>query len=135
MAPSYSALSQNPPISSAPQMDSSEAIDLVHLARQSLGDKELETELLRLFSHQTEQLLPQMAPEKTQTPARIADLAHMLKGSARAVGAIKIAQTAEDYENLAKQADAAPPARAQAYAALSQAVADARKTIADLLSE
>ncbi|MGO8739494.1 Hpt domain-containing protein [Rhodoblastus sp.] len=75
-------------------------IDLVHLARQTMGDRELETELLGLFDRQATQIA-----EKLKTPvagAASADLAHKLKGSARAVGAHAVAIAADHYEHAAR---------------------------------
>lgn len=73
-------------------------IDLVHLARQTLGDRSLEREVLNLFVVQARSILAQMelvAPGK----ARL-DLAHTLKGSARSVGAWHVATEAEACEAL-----------------------------------
>lgn len=73
-------------------------IDLVHLARQTLGDRSLEREVLNLFVVQARSVLTQM---ETAHPGRSrADLAHTLKGSARSVGAWHVAQEAEACETL-----------------------------------
>jgi HPt (histidine-containing phosphotransfer) domain-containing protein len=100
------------------------AIDLVHLSRQTLGDRFLETELLRLFAHQCAQILEKL--ERTggdHSSAR--DLAHMLKGSARAIGAHSVSEVAELYERDAGehglQADVLlPRLRAATLEALQQ---------------
>lgn len=71
-------------------------IDLVHLARQSLGDRALEREILDLFVTQA-RLLRAKLQEASATQQRM-DLAHTLKGSARAVGAWRVAHWAEQCE-------------------------------------
>ncbi len=74
-------------------------IDLVHLSRQTLGDSGLETELLSLFDRQARQFANRLsAPFKTGDIKWRADLAHTLKGSAKAVGAFQLAEAAEAYE-------------------------------------
>jgi HPt (histidine-containing phosphotransfer) domain-containing protein len=75
-------------------------IDLVHLARQTMGDRELEQELLALFDRQAEQIGRKL--RHIETGAVGADLAHKLKGSARAVGATAVAAAAENYEHGAR---------------------------------
>jgi HPt (histidine-containing phosphotransfer) domain-containing protein len=75
-------------------------IDLVHLSRQTLGDSKLEAELLRLFDRQAETFLSRLDTEtKPHQGAKRADLAHMLKGSARAVGAFTLADAVERFEH------------------------------------
>ena len=74
-------------------------LDLVHLSRQSLGDRALELELLSLFDCHARQImerLEQAGPGADRQWRR--DLAHALKGSARAVGAQKVVCLAESYE-------------------------------------
>lgn len=73
----------------------SSAIDLVHLARQTAGDRELEHELLALFADQCVKLLAQI---RTSPPHDGSDAAHTLKGAARAVGAWAVADAAEKVE-------------------------------------
>jgi HPt (histidine-containing phosphotransfer) domain-containing protein len=100
------------------------AIDLEHLSRMTLGERGLEREVLALFDRQTEILLPRM--RQAERPAAAA-LAHTLKGSARSIGAWRVARAAEGVE-LAAGADAAA-----AIAVLTAAVAEARAEIARLL--
>ena len=71
-------------------------LDLVHLARQTLGDRELEREILDLFVVQVKSMQEQM--RALAAGQRRLDLAHTLKGSARAVGAWRVAQAAEACE-------------------------------------
>ncbi len=70
-------------------------IDLVHLARQTFGSVELEHEVLALFVAQSRGLVATIAGEAGAE--RVAAL-HRLKGSARGVGARRIADLAEALE-------------------------------------
>ncbi len=74
-------------------------IDLVHLSRQTLGDSALESELLTLFDRQAQQLAIRLGTVPTADEARWrAEMAHTLKGSARAIGAFHLGDAAEAYE-------------------------------------
>jgi HPt (histidine-containing phosphotransfer) domain-containing protein len=75
-------------------------VDLVHLARQTLGDRTLEQQLLDLFDVQAAQIAEKL--KTAEAGAASADLAHKLKGSARAVGANDVAGAAENYEYAAR---------------------------------
>src|SRR5215212_1062231 len=70
-------------------------IDLVHLARMTLGDRGLEREVLQLFDRQATLLIARM---RSATPQGVATLAHTLKGSARGIGAWRVARGAEALE-------------------------------------
>ncbi len=74
----------------------SKPIDFVHLARQTMGDKELEIEILQLFTRNARTLLHELA---TANDNQMKMIAHRLKGSADAVGAFKVSATAEAVEN------------------------------------
>lgn len=63
-------------------------IDLSHLARQTLGDREIEREVLALFVQQAVTVREQIGGANLVERLR---LAHGLKGSARSVGAFAIA--------------------------------------------
>jgi HPt (histidine-containing phosphotransfer) domain-containing protein len=65
-----------------------------------MGDRELEKELLSLFDRQAAQIADRLA--NIEAGAANADLAHKLKGSARAVGAMAVAAAAENYEHAAR---------------------------------
>jgi HPt (histidine-containing phosphotransfer) domain-containing protein len=114
-----------------PSFESIRAIDLIHLARQTLGDRDLETELLGLFRRQARQIVERLSADLPgdSIPWR-ADLAHTLRGSARAIGATRVAIKAEIYEVQAREgaANLKP-----ALMALKSAVDDACRAIADLL--
>jgi HPt (histidine-containing phosphotransfer) domain-containing protein len=70
-------------------------VDLAHLARQTLGDRELEKEVLQLFVQQAVSVRDQIAQGTTAERLR---LAHGLKGSARGVGAFAIADCVAEFE-------------------------------------
>jgi HPt (histidine-containing phosphotransfer) domain-containing protein len=82
----------------APREQSPAAIDEDHLRRMTLGDRSLEREVLEIFARQTVLLLGRMAGRE---PAFAAAAAHTLKGSARGVGAWRVAQAAERVEQAA----------------------------------
>ena len=76
-------------------------IDLVHLTRQTFGDKRLETELLRLFMRQARQIqagLDAACGDDAVSCLPAADLLHTLIGSARVVGAHRVAALAQGCE-------------------------------------
>jgi HPt (histidine-containing phosphotransfer) domain-containing protein len=100
-------------------------IDLAHLGRMTLGDPDLEREVLAMFSAQSAMLLGQIATLAADGRA----LAHTLKGSARAIGAFAVADAAGRVEDvLGSGAD--PSER---LAALGNAVAEAREAIESML--
>jgi Hpt domain len=73
-------------------------IDFTYLRRFTLGNKDLEREVLYLFAESAPGYLK--ALENACTPKEWHDAAHTLKGSARAVGAWRVARTAEVAEKL-----------------------------------
>jgi HPt (histidine-containing phosphotransfer) domain-containing protein len=99
-------------------------IDLVHLARTTLGDRSLEREVLQLFDRQSTLLIARM---RSAAPGGIATLAHTLKGSARGIGAWRVARAAEALE----VADALEVS--VALDRLAAASDEARAVIAELL--
>jgi HPt (histidine-containing phosphotransfer) domain-containing protein len=103
-------------------------IDLAHLARMTFGEKGLESEVLRLFDRQAAMLLARMndAPQ-----AELAAFAHTLKGSARSIGARRVATAAEGIEVAASAHNQSH--LAEALQELAAAVIDARAAIDDLL--
>ena len=102
-------------------------IDLVHLARTTLGDRSLEREVLQLFDRQSTLLIARM---RSAAPAGIATLAHTLKGSARGIGAWRVARAAEALELAGSSGD---EALAEALGQLKAATDEARAVIAELL--
>lgn len=73
-------------------------IDRAHLARYTLGQADLEREILGLFVRQLPLTLESLRFAATDRDWQVA--AHTLKGSARAVGAWKVAQLAQSAERL-----------------------------------
>jgi HPt (histidine-containing phosphotransfer) domain-containing protein len=119
------------PLARDPSADASCPIDLIHLARQTMGDGDLETELLGLFERQATQIVERLAADfPTGGVAWRADLAHTLRGSARAIGATRVAIKAEIYEVQAR--DGKPDLK-PALAGLTKAVEQACAAISDLL--
>lgn len=102
-------------------------IDLVHLARQTLGDRALEREVLDLFVLQARSVLDQLALARDQRQRM--ELAHTLKGSARSVGAWRVAGAAEICEGLI---DATEPGWQGGIDALAASVREAIGAIGEL---
>ena len=71
-------------------------IDETHLERMTLGDRRLEREVLELFVRQTTIMLGRIVGSD---PAMAAASAHTLKGSARGIGAWRVARAAELVES------------------------------------
>jgi HPt (histidine-containing phosphotransfer) domain-containing protein len=117
---------QTPAVDRAPPIAPDAPIDLVHLAQMTLGDTSLEREVLDLFDRQVVMLLGRMGNEQ---PRVVAALAHTLIGSARGIGAWKVAEAAEAVERLAARD---VPALTGAIERLASAVDEARAVIADL---
>ncbi len=78
-------------------------VDRAHLARYTLGDRELEREVLELFANQTWKTIAELREAENDRAWHVA--AHTLKGSARAVGAWRIAREAELAERVGGASD------------------------------
>ncbi len=102
-------------------------IDLVRLAANTMGNRDLEIQVLRLFVTQSSAAMKRLSDE-TDTGV-LHDLVHTLKGSARAVGASAVAERCEELE---QGLDAAGTPD---FSALVQAVDEANGYIADLLTD
>ena len=100
-------------------------IDCGHLKRMTLGDAGLTREVLAMFSAQAVGLVGRLE----SLPSDALTLAHTLKGSARAVGAFRVADAAETVEAVVRNGD--DPA--EALAGLKHAVAEARTAIDAML--
>jgi HPt (histidine-containing phosphotransfer) domain-containing protein len=70
-------------------------IDLVHLAKQTMGDKSLEIEVLQMFARQARACLQDISSGEMK---KVEAAAHRLKGAASAVGAFRVSETAETLE-------------------------------------
>lgn len=75
-------------------------IDDSHLGRMTLGDRHLEREVLAIFARQCALMLARM---NIREPAQAGAAAHTLKGSARGIGAWRVAQAAERCERASAQ--------------------------------
>ncbi|QXX76360.1 Hpt domain-containing protein [Methylovirgula sp. HY1] len=78
-------------------------LDLVHLSRQTADDLDLQRELLELFQHQAPDLIARMRAlmqdqASAEPQAVLCNLVHQLKGSALAIGAFLLAETAAETE-------------------------------------
>ena len=101
-------------------------IDSGHLDRMTLGDASLTREVLAMFSAQAVGLIGRLQDGPAESwPANAPALAHTLKGSARAVGAFRVADAAEGLEVAIRKGD--DPA--EALAGLKEAIVEARTTI------
>jgi HPt (histidine-containing phosphotransfer) domain-containing protein len=106
-------------------------LDLVHLTLQCQGDAELESELLALFCLESQSLAAQLADPKALSLESKVTIAHKLKGSALAIGAIRVARAAEGLESLARRGGAEQmEGMSRAAAALAAAVAEVAAKIA-----
>jgi HPt (histidine-containing phosphotransfer) domain-containing protein len=115
-------------VESPPLAPEGPAIDLDHLKRMTLGEKELEREVLMLFAQQSTDLLARLE----KLPREGASLAHTLKGSARAIGAFAVAEAADDLERRLRQGlpvTAAVLTLAQAIGAAQAAIEERLQTL------
>lgn len=103
-------------------------IDLAHLRRFTLGDHDLEMEILGLFIEQAPATIDSMVQASSDREWHRA--AHTLKGSARAVGAWRIAELAEHAERIGGISDR--PACDSLLGHLKVAADEARKHITSL---
>jgi len=101
-------------------------IDVGHLSRMALGERSLEFQVLELFDRQCELMLIRM---HEVAPEGIASLAHTLTGSAREIGAWRVAAAAEALERTA----AGTREIGIALDTLNDAVIEARLAICALL--
>jgi HPt (histidine-containing phosphotransfer) domain-containing protein len=104
-------------------------IDLVHLAKQCLGDENLELEILRLFDTTVKTYFSRL-----ELAANFDDLAlnlHSIKGAASGVGAWTIADLAKGCE---AEMQAGRPLTPERIADLGIAVEECRSFITRMLS-
>ena len=100
-------------------------IDFEHLKRMTLGDAGLEQEVLAMFAAQSARLIGLLNAGSADAAA----LAHTLKGSARAIGALGVAEAAARFE--AALAGGADPS--ERLAELGDAIALAQTAIGAVL--
>ncbi|MHB2168856.1 Hpt domain-containing protein [Alsobacter sp. R-9] len=101
-------------------------LDRGHLAAQTMHDADVARDVLAMFLEQSAQVMRRLR-ESRNSDERI-QVAHLLKGSARAVGATRVAAAAAAVEDL-------PPGTDETQAlplivALHASVAEARAAIA-----
>lgn len=96
-------------------------VDLVHLSRQTLGDRAVEEEVLALFLQQATIVRERLARADT---AERKLLAHGLKGSANGVGAFGVAACASEIETS--------PGAGEALKRLGEMIEEVRDFIASI---
>ena len=114
-------------MSASPPLADRGPIDLEHLRQSTLDDTGLAREVLRLFADQAARVHSQLV----MLPADASALAHTPKGSARAIGALGVAEAAAALELAIHDGRAA----AQALADLDAAVKAARAAVEEILRE
>jgi HPt (histidine-containing phosphotransfer) domain-containing protein len=102
-----------------------QAIDEEHLRHVTLGDARLEREVLQIFVRQTVAMLERIAGGK---PIAAAAAAHTLMGSARGIGAWRLAGAAERLERASAAGN--EEALGEALAELKAASLEASTAIA-----
>ena len=103
-------------------------VDMAHLARYTLGDAALEREVFELFCTQSVSYLDQLRAATSHKAWYQA--AHALKGSARAVGAWRLARAAEYIE--VPREDSRPGLRATQLQELEASTQEAAAFVATL---
>jgi len=104
-------------------------IDLVHLAKQCLGDEHLEYEILRLFDTTVKTYFGRL--ELADSYDDLAINLHSIKGAASGVGAWAIADLAKAAE---VEMQAGRPLAPERIADLGMAIEEVRGFIAEMLS-
>ena len=104
-------------------------IDLVHLSKYTMGDKDLEREVLNLFATQSTLYLDRL--RKAEDDRAWLEAVHTLKGSATGVGAWRVANYAGKVERLEGRERTA--VTEPAIEELSQSVAEVNEYIHDLM--
>lgn len=106
-------------------------VDLVHLSRLTLGNRDLEQEVLQLFIRQSSIYLKRLS--EASDKKSWCDAAHTIKGSAKGIGAWKVAEIAEAIERVQK-AEAEGETR-ELLQALSESVEEANAFIESVISK
>lgn len=125
------AAASAPGLLATPKPRAAGPIDHAYLSRYTFGNRALELEVLQLFADQAPDYLADLKAATTEKAWR--DAAHTLKGSARAVGALVVAERAEKAEAL--KADPNVATRARAIGLLEEALDEARRYIGRLQIE
>jgi len=106
-------------------------VDLVHLSKYTLGNRALEKEVLELFNQQSVIYLKRLAEAENMVVWHQA--AHTIKGSAKGIGAWKVAEIAENAELL--PAESSEACRTEMLETLVITVEEANGFIEQLLSK
>jgi HPt (histidine-containing phosphotransfer) domain-containing protein len=109
---------------SSPTAADEQPIDLQHLRQMTLGDSALEREALSIFLAQTARPIGDLMISAEPTA-----LAHRLEGSARAIGAFRVAERAATLECAIRGGDNP----SQILIELDHAMAEARAAIEAML--
>lgn len=104
-------------------------VDLVHLARQTFGNRALEREVLELFLTHIPRSVARLHAASTDQAWR--DAAHAITGSARAIGAWSVAEVSAGAERLSGAA--LDQGKAAAIALLEKRIGEAAAFIRGLL--
>jgi HPt (histidine-containing phosphotransfer) domain-containing protein len=75
-------------------------INLVHLSSMTMGDRTLEIEVLKMFACQIPQFMALL--DNASTEDELCRTAHTIKGAARSIGALKLADIIEITEDTAR---------------------------------
>lgn len=105
-------------------------IDMVHLARQSLGDPGLQAEILRLYADMSQIYFARI--EQSTSSADLAGHLHTLKSAAAGVGAWTVRDLARIAEDELRQGAPVNPERIED---IDMAVQEAGAFIASVLAE
>jgi chemotaxis protein histidine kinase CheA len=97
------------------------AIDEEHLGQMTFGDRRLEREVLEIFRRQAAIMLGRIGGSE---PAAATAAVHTLKGSARGIGAWRVARAAERLEQAHAETE-----RSAAIGELTAATVEARAAI------
>lgn len=106
-------------------------VDLVHLAKYTMGNRDLELEVLSLFTKQSLIYLERLRNAADQQTWK--EAAHTLKGSARGIGAWGVADAVAALEQ--RSSEAMGPEKDAMVAELTETVEDANSFIDRLISE
>lgn len=106
-------------------------VDLVHLARYTLGNNSIEREVLSLFRTQSSQFLRRLKEAVNDTAWKQA--AHTIRDSALEIGAWQVARTAEHAEEL--EAEPRSERQGRVIKDLEQRIDEANCFIGSLLAD
>lgn len=106
-------------------------VDLVHLAKYTMGNRSLEKEVLKLFCCQAELYVDRLNDASDVQAWQ--EAAHTLKGSARGIGAWDVADAADRAESLV--ADFRSEEMRIAVESVAERVAEANAFIRHILGE